>query len=218
MSPFPHRDILPAPQQLLWPDLAAIPAHFVLYGGTAVALHLGHRISVDFDFFATPGFEPPALLDSLPFLQDAEILQSTANTLTVLVARDGTVKLSFFGGLGFGRVGEPRATPDGVLRVASPLDLLATKLKTLLSRAAARDYADLAALLRSGLTLQEGLAAAVALYGASFPIAAAVRGLCYFDDLGEELARNDQQMLMDAVRALPLDLPEIHLASPNLAP
>jgi hypothetical protein len=45
-------EILPPAQRLVWPDLAA--AHrlgFVLYGGTAIALRLGHRSSVDFDFF-----------------------------------------------------------------------------------------------------------------------------------------------------------------------
>lgn len=219
MSRFaPRLDVLPGPQQRLWPDLARIPAGFVLYGGTAVALHLGHRASVDFDFFANAGFAPPALLAALPFLQGCEILQTAANTLTVLVHRDGPVKLSFFGGLAFGRVGEPETTPDGVLRVASCLDLLASKLKTLLSRAAARDYADMAALLRSGLELERGLAAARTLYGANFPVAAAVRGLTYFDDLEEELDPTDQQTLMDAVRTLPHDLPAAALASPNLAP
>jgi len=218
MSPFPRLDILSAPQRALWPELAAVPARFVLYGGTAVALHLGHRTSVDFDFFANPGFEPLALADSLPFLRNGEILQSAANTLTVLVDRGGPVKLSFFGGLTFGRVGEPLTTPDTVLHVAASLDLLASKLKTVLSRAAARDYADLAALLRSGLDLAHGLGAARALFGENFPVAAAVRGLCYFDDLDEELAPEDRQVLMDAVRILPSDLPAVPLAGPGVAP
>jgi len=48
----PRTDILPKPQQQTWPLLAPTPQlSFVLYGGTAVALHLGHRTSVDFDFF-----------------------------------------------------------------------------------------------------------------------------------------------------------------------
>ena len=48
----PRLDILPPPQRRLWDELAAIPPEFVLYGGTAIALHLGHRQSVDFDFLA----------------------------------------------------------------------------------------------------------------------------------------------------------------------
>src|SRR5262245_60249590 len=48
----PRLDILPDAQRELWPQLSAAPRlSFVLYGGTAVALHLGHRQSVDFDFF-----------------------------------------------------------------------------------------------------------------------------------------------------------------------
>src|SRR5215475_12554990 len=47
----PRLDILPDAQRELWPQLSAAPRlSFVLYGGTAVALHLGHRTSVDFDF------------------------------------------------------------------------------------------------------------------------------------------------------------------------
>lgn len=49
----PRLDILPPAQRSLWPHLAQVPGHFVLYGGTAIALHLGHRQSVDFDFFRT---------------------------------------------------------------------------------------------------------------------------------------------------------------------
>ncbi|QQO57451.1 MAG: hypothetical protein N838_32975 [Thiohalocapsa sp. PB-PSB1] len=42
--------ILPASQLALWPTLAQVPKRLVLYGGTAIALRLGHRQSVDFGF------------------------------------------------------------------------------------------------------------------------------------------------------------------------
>jgi hypothetical protein len=48
----PRLDALPAPQRALWPELAEVPRRYVLYGGTALALRLAHRPSVDFDFFA----------------------------------------------------------------------------------------------------------------------------------------------------------------------
>jgi hypothetical protein len=53
-DPFePRIDILPPAQKEIWPQLAPAPGlSFVLYGGTAVALHLGHRVSIDFDFFS----------------------------------------------------------------------------------------------------------------------------------------------------------------------
>ena len=47
----PRLDILPFEQRRLWPNLSEVPKHFVLYGGTAIALRLGARQSVDFDFF-----------------------------------------------------------------------------------------------------------------------------------------------------------------------
>ena len=47
----PRMDILPSAQRLVWRELRAAAAlGFVLYGGTAIALRLGHRFSVDFDF------------------------------------------------------------------------------------------------------------------------------------------------------------------------
>ena len=47
----PCLEILPPAQQRLWPELGrAGELGFALYGGTALALRLGHRFSVDFDF------------------------------------------------------------------------------------------------------------------------------------------------------------------------
>ncbi len=60
----PRLDILPLPQRRLWAELSAVPPEFVLYDGTALALHLGHRESVDFDFFGNR----PLDLDCLPAL------------------------------------------------------------------------------------------------------------------------------------------------------
>ncbi len=41
--PFPQLKILPLAQQMVWPKLSETPSHFVLYGGTGIALRLGHR-------------------------------------------------------------------------------------------------------------------------------------------------------------------------------
>ena len=44
MSEFvPRLDVLPEAQRRLWGELSAVPKEFTLYGGTALALHLGHR-------------------------------------------------------------------------------------------------------------------------------------------------------------------------------
>lgn len=79
-------DVLPSPQRRLWPELAAVRDDgLVLYGGTAVALFLGHRASVDFDFFTHLRFQPDDVLKRFHFLRGAEILESRPDTLTVLV-------------------------------------------------------------------------------------------------------------------------------------
>ena len=79
-------------------------------------------------------------------------------------------------------MGEPQRTDDGAVLVASLLDLFGAKLKVLLQRVAARDYLDLAAILRSGVPLEDGLGAAAALYGNRFPPMEAVKALAYFDE------------------------------------
>lgn len=180
----PALDILPGEQRKLWPQLSDISECFVLYGGTALALRLAHRSSVDFDFFSSDSIDLDALF-RLPFVARAEVLQREPDTLTISVIPGGTanpVKVAFFGGIDTGRVGEPEQTDDGVLRVASLLDLFGTKLKVLLQRVAVRDYLDLAAIIRTGVPLKDGLGAAATLYGRRFPPAEAVKALAYFDE------------------------------------
>ena len=182
MTFVPRLDILPDEQRALWPALARVPESFVLYSGTALALRLAHRTSVDFDFFSSEALEFDALF-ALPFVRDAEVLQQEPATLTISTPQTGAapVKVSFFGELEMGRVGHPQRTDDGVVWVASMLDLFATKLKVLLQRIAARDYEDIAAMLRSGISLEDGLGAAVALYGPQFPPMEAVKTLAWFE-------------------------------------
>ena len=92
----PHLEILPESQRRLWLEFSVLPREFVLYGGTALALHLGHRVSVDFDFFSNRPIDSTKLESELPFLKDARIVQREKNTLSALVERDGIVKVSFF--------------------------------------------------------------------------------------------------------------------------
>lgn len=178
----PRLDILPEPQRRLWRELGQMPRHFVLYGGTAIALRAGHRQSVDFDFFSSDRFESEALLQDLPLLQGGKILQSAPQTLTVLVQRNGPVKLSFFGGLTVGRVGVPEQSEDGVLCAASLLDLAGMKAAVVQKRAEAKDYLDLLALMKLGVSLPESLGAALALYPDQFNPMVTLKALTYFAD------------------------------------
>ena len=65
MAFVPNLDGLPAPQRALWPELAATPDSFTLYGGTVLARRLGHRASVDFDFFSNASFDPERLAEHM---------------------------------------------------------------------------------------------------------------------------------------------------------
>ncbi len=217
MNEFPPKlDILPAPQRTLWGELGAIPADFVLYGGTAIALRLGHRGSVDFDFFSSRAHPPAELQRQVAFAGASQTLQTTANTLTISVDRSGPVKVSFFWGLTIGRVGVPETAGRSGVRVASLLDLTGTKLKVIQERAEKRDYLDLAALLSAGVSLAEGLAAAQTLYGVSFNPAISLKALTYFrdGDLPALNAQTQQQLIAQASQVR--DLPSIPLRSPNL--
>ena len=61
MTFVPRLDILPDEQRALWPALVQVPESLVLYGGTALALRLGHRTSVDFDLFSSEALDFDAL-------------------------------------------------------------------------------------------------------------------------------------------------------------
>lgn len=179
----PRLDILPPPQRRLWDELAAVPPEFVLYGGTALALHLGHRQSLDFDFFGNKPFDPAHLVPAVPFLGGATATQREPNTLSCTVDRGGLVKLSFFGLPSILRLSPPLIAPDNGLQVASLLDLAGTEASVVQVRAEAKDYIDIDALLSDGrVDLLVALAAARAIYGAQFNPQSTLKALSYFGD------------------------------------
>jgi len=181
MSVAPNWPALPAAQRALWPELKQVPARFVLYGGTALALRLGHRQSEDFDFFADAPILPDQLLNGLPLLKGAVVRQMAPNTVTVVVRRPAPVKLSFFG-VSLRRVGEPELTGDGVARVASLRDIAGCKMAVIQSRSEAKDYLDIYALLGQGMQVGEMLGAAQAIYGERFFPIISLKALAYFKD------------------------------------
>ncbi|MGH7070899.1 MAG: nucleotidyl transferase AbiEii/AbiGii toxin family protein [Acetobacteraceae bacterium] len=213
----PRLDILPKPQRRLWDELAAVPAQFVLYGGTAIALHLGHRQSVDFDFFGDQPFDPANLTAAIPFMAEATITQREPNTLSGTVDRGGPVKVSFSGLPGLRRLVPPQVASDNGLQVASLLDLAGTKAAVLQQRAEARDYTDIDAILRDGhIDLPTALASAKAIYGAQFNPQITLKALSYFGEGNlRRLPRPVKDRLSKAAREVDLDrLPTITRPAP----
>ena len=214
-----HEDTLPLAQRQLWATLGKTrELGYVLYGGTAIALRLGHRESVDFDFFSERPLDKRSARAVSPLFVDAGVLQDEPETLTLVVRMPETavpVKVSFFGGISFGRVGEPDLASNGVL-VASPDDLLATKLKVMLERVEAKDYRDVAALVRAGGDLSKGLAAAALLFKPTFQPSESLKALVYFKggDL-ETLPVIERRILTEAVVGVK-DLPIVTVRASSL--
>ena len=179
----PNLEPLPPPQRALWPELAATPDNFTLYGGTGLALRLGHRASVDFDFFSNVAFDPERLAAQIPYLREAERIKVSPDTLTCRVDRGGPVLLSFFGGLGLGQVAAPEKTSDTLLLVASLLDLAGTKAAVIQKRAEVKDYLDIAAILEHGIDLATILAAGGVVHGRQFNPLITLKALTFFEDV-----------------------------------
>lgn len=192
-----HLGILPGDQRALWDRRlqAGFPG-WVLYGGTALALRLGHRTSVDFDFFSADPLVPLEFRDRYGL--EGDILQADVNTLSVL---HHGVKLSFFGGLSLGVLHEPDLF--GQCPVASLEDLAAGKLAALVNRVELKDYLDVTALLRHGCDLSYLLGCANAVYRGEFPVAAFLKSLAWFDDPAlAELSARDRDLLEKAALAV----------------
>jgi hypothetical protein len=200
----PRLEVLPSAQAALWGELSGeIPASFTLYGGTALALQLGHRQSIDFDFFGN-SFDPDALLKNTRFLANAEVVQRAADTLTARVDRGGPVLVCFYGVPELGRVEPPLLSNDNNVPVAGLTDIAGMKVSVVQKRAAAKDYVDVAALVAAGVNLTTALAAGHAIYGSNFNPQISLKALSYFDDVGE-LPGETKRILQDAVRKVDIN-------------
>jgi hypothetical protein len=208
----PRLDILPPAQKSLWPDLAQTPSHFVLYGGTAIALRLGHRQSVDFDFFSPATFAPNALLETVAYLKGSEVRRSAPNDLTVTVDRGGPIQLQFFGKFDLGQVAAAQLAEGPKIQVASLLDLGGIKAAVVTQRAEVKDYLDIHALLtKSRISLPEMLAAGAIIYGDQFDPLLSLKAISYHDDPAlADLPKNVRNYLSEAVQATdPAKLPTL---------
>jgi Nucleotidyl transferase AbiEii toxin, Type IV TA system len=101
------------------------------------------------------------------------------------------------------------------LLIASPEDLLATKLKAIMDRAEAKDYRDISVLLSAGISLEKALGAFTKMYGkdAGLPL----RAMGYFKD-GDlpSLPKSDQDVLRKA-RDRVSEIPDVVITPGSLA-
>lgn len=140
-----HLEVLTPQMAKIAPELchalAGLP--FTLAGGTGLALQLGHRVSVDFDWFCTPERFPRDLAVRLSRLDPSlQVLQDRLDTFECLVTG---VKCSFFS---FSSCfGESAESLYG-LPLAPVVDIAAMKLVAIGQRGARKDFYDLYEILR----------------------------------------------------------------------
>jgi Nucleotidyl transferase AbiEii toxin, Type IV TA system len=93
----PRMDAMPLAQKRRWAELRSAPElGFVLYGGTAVALRLGHRDSVDFDFLSEKPLDGPAIKSAFPFVAQSTTLQDQDDTWVVLTPYGNAESVGLF--------------------------------------------------------------------------------------------------------------------------
>jgi hypothetical protein len=184
--------VVPAETAATWVSIRdVVPAGAYLGGGTAIAVHLHHRISRDLDFF----LRQPVDLDRLvAVLQErgrlaVEQFDAEPGRQTLNAYLDQT-KVQFLEASSLHLL-EPLVPVAGLL-VAALGDLLAMKLKVLGDRGELRDYYDLLVIERQGKRrVEEGIALALRKYrprAAGAFVESVVRGLSYLDDVEDDPA------------------------------
>lgn len=157
---------------------------FYLAGGTALALQIGHRTSLDFDFYDPKHFPPQALFDKIEkiFKYKAQKLSLHKDTLLCKV---DDVDLSFF--WYSHKLIENPVNLQGI-SLASLKDIAAMKLIAIGGRPAQRDYIDIFYLLKK-FTLDEMFTFGYEKYP-NFNHYLALRALTYFEDLEDSKQRS----------------------------
>lgn len=134
-------EILDKTRLEILPYVQFLKSDFYLAGGTALALQLGHRDSVDFDFFTSRDFNPNNLYEKIrEKIPDYTITktQEEKNTLTVLIREN--IKFSFFS-YDYKLIKD--SIKEDYICLASIEDIACMKLLAILSRATNKDYIDL---------------------------------------------------------------------------
>jgi hypothetical protein len=134
-------NILDKKRLAVLPLLKNFKADFYLAGGTGLALQIGHRDSIDFDFFSLKNFDTKKLYSQVKkvFLGRKMLkIQEEKNTLTVFI--DENIKISFFS-YPYKLIG--KLVDEENFKIASIEDVAIMKLAAIVSRATNKDYIDL---------------------------------------------------------------------------
>lgn len=172
-----HLNILSSQQVDLLPLIRRFKRSFYLVGGTAIALHLGHRRSIDFDLFTSKLSKSRVrkILRAGP--HPGHLLHEDVDQLHFMVNH---VKLTFFE--------YPYAVPHGIEAgdfafMPNLLTLAAMKAFALGRRAKWKDYVDLYFILSRHHSIDAVSSKADELFGGEFSGKLFREQLCYFEDV-----------------------------------
>lgn len=203
---------LPELTKLLWDKIQESRpswlSSFYLSGGTALALHLGHRESEDLDFFSQGSFDGEELLNELSTLGSLENTEVKAGTLNTYLKG---VKLQF---LGYPYPLLESVVMVGVVPVSSVLDVACSKLVTVSQRGSKKDFIDLYFVLER-YSLKELLESVHKKYSQiDYSQTHLLKSLIYFEEAeGQPMPRMHQDVsfeqvkekITQVVKAFPLD-------------
>lgn len=175
-----HDKILDERQRYLAPRILHKFKDFYLCGGTAIALQIGHRKSIDFDLASPVSIHPLSLTNIIlkSGLTIADTLVSTSDELTIVV--DG-VKLTFFH-FPF-PIAANHVWGSAQLKMPGLLDLCSMKAYALGRRCQWKDYVDLYFLLKAHIFLPELIENSERIFKGAFNSKLFREQLCYFEDI-----------------------------------
>jgi Nucleotidyl transferase AbiEii toxin, Type IV TA system len=173
-----YKQILSEEQLELLPLIYEFSRQYILVGGTAIGLQIGHRQSIDFDLFSFKLIKPQSIKNRLKS-QDIhyEIIHQEYDQLHLLV---NSVKLTFFT---FPYKIDASESFEDIIKMPSLIDLGAMKALALGGRAKWKDYVDMYFLFKDHFSLQEIEKRANELFNEAFNIKLFRQQLVYFKDI-----------------------------------
>ena len=177
-----HTEVMTPAEEEVLRTLGTLEAlkSFYLAGGTALALRLGHRRSLDLDFFNREGFSEDRLLGQLRALRDLSVISKESETLHLHLCGVKVSLLSYQYPMLY-----PLSSLSDVA-IADPRDIGCMKISAIASRGTKRDFVDLYQLaqherLEHLLTLFENKFADV-----RYNMVHILKSLTYFKDADRE--------------------------------
>ena len=173
-----HSEILNEHPSQLLSLMAQFRREYYLVGGTAIALHIGHRRSIDFDLFKPTAINHKRNLDKISASPFCHIVTRRVAEQMNLIIND--VKVTFFQ---YPFPINPTEKFETFFRLPSLLQLAAMKAYALGRRSKWKDYVDLYFLLHGYFSIADISAAATQIFGELYSEKMFRAQLCYFDDI-----------------------------------